>query len=450
MSSSFQLNQLIRLKGLNNAQYNGILGQVLNFPSMEVYCNGRYRVLLKDEAAVNTDWTRLNKGYNTFFLRELLIKPENMMHACKRCHKGGEKLMYCGKCRHARYFDQICQKNDWNDHKNECGSCGISRDASKNPLFLAVAGGDLEQLQKLVQEGADINMTSNTTNVTVLQIAAMLGHLHISQYLLEQGADKDKADKDGLTPLICAAQHNHFSVVRYLVEQGADIDKASHTGGNPLYAAAQKGHLPTVTYLVEQGADKDKTTNDGASPLYIAAQNGHLGVVRYLLEQGKIKDKATSFLFGRSPLFIAAQQGHLLVVQCLSEHGADMNKCDNVGASPLWIAADKSHLSVVNWLAKNGADKNKADNDGISPVSIAARNGDLAVVQCLVQHGADKDKCKSNGVSPLYIASQHGHLRVVKYLVEQGADKEKGEGHRRQSTHHFSHAGSIACGPVFA
>ena len=64
------------------------------------------------------------------------------------------------------------------------------------------------------------------------------------------------------------------------VEVGADNDRAETSGATPLYIAAQNGYLDVVHHLVEVGADKDQAQNRGATPLHIATQNGHLHVVR--------------------------------------------------------------------------------------------------------------------------------------------------------------------------
>ena len=127
MSTTYQLDQLVRLQGLKNASYNGKLAIVRHFPSAELCCNGRYRV-------------RLMENFNQY----IDVKPENIQHACARCHKGGENLLYCGKCRNARYCDANCQRLDWLRHKDECLHCVSSRDASKNPLLLAVGGENFE------------------------------------------------------------------------------------------------------------------------------------------------------------------------------------------------------------------------------------------------------------------------------------------------------------------
>ena len=139
-TKNYQLGQFVRLKGLTNVLFNDKLGRVGPFPSSELCCNGRYRVILIGEVAPP-------------LLRELSVKPENLEHACTRCHKGGEKLLSCGKCRHALYCDRECQRMDWERHKTECRSCGHARDATKNPLILAVEAGNMGLVHKLVQEG---------------------------------------------------------------------------------------------------------------------------------------------------------------------------------------------------------------------------------------------------------------------------------------------------------
>ena len=334
-TKNFMVAQEVRFKGLKNIQYNGKLGFVMSFPSAELTCNGRYRVQLIDEDTP------------TLFLKELSIKPENLEHICARCQKGGEKLLSCAKCRHSTYCNRECQRLHWAQHKETCRSLGHARDASKNPLFLAVESGNLQLVHKLVEEGIDINMTTNTTGASVILAAAIRGNLAIMQYLLQHGADKDKTDHEGRTPLIAAAVDGHLAVVQYLLEQGVDKDKALNNGATPLFGAAHTGHLPVVQRLLEHGADKDKANNIGASPLFMAAQNGHLPVVQCLLEHGADMNKVINN--GAYPLFYAAMNGHFTVVKCLVEHGADKNKAVN-NVIPLQIAAHKGHNEIVEYL----------------------------------------------------------------------------------------------------
>ena len=47
--------------------------------------------------------------------------------------------------------------------------------------------------------------------------------------LIEAGADVNKADNGGWTPLYRAAQNGHEAVVKALIEAGADVNKADKT-----------------------------------------------------------------------------------------------------------------------------------------------------------------------------------------------------------------------------
>ena len=58
--------------------------------------------------------------------------------------------------------------------------------------------------------------TARSDNGTALYIASEKNHLHVVRYLVEQGADKEKADNDGATPLMAAAFNGHAAVVRLL------------------------------------------------------------------------------------------------------------------------------------------------------------------------------------------------------------------------------------------
>ena len=102
--------------------------------------------------------------------------------------------------------------------------------------------------------------------------AITTGNLDRVRLFLEQGADKDQVDSGDNTLLYYAAMYNQLHVVQYLVEQGAQLNKASRISGiTPLAETAYKGHVEIARYLLEQGADRDKADNNGFTPLHLAA-----------------------------------------------------------------------------------------------------------------------------------------------------------------------------------
>ena len=288
-------------------------------------------------------------------------------------------------------------------------------------INIAASIGDVDLVQGLLEQGADINEAYN--GFTALHTAAGSGHFTLVQYLLEQGADKEKAIDDGATPLYIAAAQGHLAVVKSLLKYGADMDKADDEGESPFFTASQNGHLPVVQYLLEQGANKDKCNNDGTSPLSIAAYAGHLGVVKYLLEQGMEKDIANNY--GRTVLMFAAGKGHLDVLRYLVELGVDKDKADNSGWTALMWAVHTDHLAVVESLLVYGADRNRANNEGMSLLHTAAANGDLHIVKYLLKQGVDIDNTDNYGRTPATMALFQNHWEVFTYLDEIRQKKTK-------------------------
>ena len=72
------------MHGLKNEAYNGRLGKVVYV--LELETTGRLLVELQEIVSPP-------------LLQEIKIKPENMLTACSHCHKAGDKLQFCGKCR---------------------------------------------------------------------------------------------------------------------------------------------------------------------------------------------------------------------------------------------------------------------------------------------------------------------------------------------------------------
>ena len=162
----------------------------------------------------------------------------------------------------------------------------------ETPLVIASRNGHLAVVRYLVEQGAYINIT-DSDGTTPLIWASIHGHVGVVRYLSEKGAYKNKVTYFyGRTAMHHAAQgfleitEGQLEVVRYFVEQGADMEKADRFGNTPLLIASWIGHLDVVRYLLEQGANRDKADNEGRTPLHYAAQNGGLATTKLLMAYG--------------------------------------------------------------------------------------------------------------------------------------------------------------------
>ena len=140
-------------------------------------------------------------------------------------------------------------------------------------LYDAAKEGNLERVKLLVEQGMDKNQVGGLFRQTCLSIASQNNHLPLVQYLVEQGANMEKVDKHGWTPLMSSTCDDCFDVVRYLLEQGANRDKADINGWTPLHYAAYRGHLKTAKLLMVYGADLNVRNNEGELPIEMGLRN---------------------------------------------------------------------------------------------------------------------------------------------------------------------------------
>ena len=121
--------------------------------------------------------------------------------------------------------------------------------------------------------------------------------------LLEAGAEKDKADYDGQTPMYCAVDNlglpparreigrcGYHDCLKLLLEAGADKDRANNRGWTPLHAAAFNFYTTpyVLKLLLQAGVNTSARTADGRTALQLAEWNGNDKTVALLREHGAI------------------------------------------------------------------------------------------------------------------------------------------------------------------
>jgi ankyrin repeat protein len=99
----------------------------------------------------------------------------------------------------------------------------------KKDWFEATKGGNLERVQKLITEGADINALDRHGQ-TALMNATMHGNIEVVRVLLEHGAELNNTAKYNLTALMLAVINQHREIVQLLVHAGADTQLGGSYG----------------------------------------------------------------------------------------------------------------------------------------------------------------------------------------------------------------------------
>lgn len=334
---------------------------------------------------------------------------------------------------------------------------------NQGPAWFAADGGHADILRLLIAHHVDLE-TPSDGHFPIHQ-AAWRGHEKVVELLLQNGADPDPVNDNGVTPLWLAAQEGYDEIVRMILERDSadkkiDIEAESErTGRRPLHQAAQNGHLRAARLLLAKGAAYDPVDLDGITPLWLAAgKNGNSDLVRELLEAGA-KVEVTPYddishpihqaaLYGHvevarilldagasptpkndghddrdlSPFLLACRSGTVELVNLFLKHpGVDVHMTSGTGKGALHLAAEKGDLAVGEILVEGCKDVDIREEDGWSPLMVAARYGHLSFVELLMKNNADIDAEEKEGVTSLWIASQEGHASTVKCLLEAGA-----------------------------
>lgn len=114
-------------------------------------------------------------------------------------------------------FDMICNSSRYNVKKR------IYKPIIKDEFYY-VNIGDLKNLKSLLQVKKDKKILDSVDELkrSLLYLAARNGNDEMVEYLIQIGANINKTQKNGSTPLHGAAFYGHESVVKILIENGCN------------------------------------------------------------------------------------------------------------------------------------------------------------------------------------------------------------------------------------
>lgn len=143
------------------------------------------------------------------------------------------------------------------------GAAIESKDSKdRTPLYLASYNGSRNMAELLLSFGATPTV-SDIDGMTPLHVAALKGWEPVVSLLLNAGANVHATEKGhGQTPLHFAAISKNPSdtLVNHLLESGADIQKRDNDGNTPLASAKETGNTLIAEFLSKAQLNQDKST----------------------------------------------------------------------------------------------------------------------------------------------------------------------------------------------
>ena len=176
---------------------------------------------------------------------------------------------------------------------------------------------------------------------------------------IEQRADVNAPQPDGMTALHWAAYQDDLEIAALLVRAGANAKAANRYGVTPLSLACTNGNGGDRRAAAEGRRGSERA----AARRRDAADDGRAhrrrrGASRRSSRTARDVDGKDERR-GQTALMWAAAEGHADIVEALIEAGADFQRPLPSGFTPLLFAVREGHIDVVRVLLKAGADVNE-------------------------------------------------------------------------------------------
>lgn len=125
--------------------------------------------------------------------------------------------------------------------------------------------GEIDDSIAEVSASASVALGSGDPNLLSPHVISWTRHKKIAElsYALAHGADVNRCDDNGNTPLIVACQNGHATVCHLLVEHGADLRMSNKKGNTALHYCFAYNFDDLGKFLISQGADEFATNNEG-------------------------------------------------------------------------------------------------------------------------------------------------------------------------------------------
>ena len=228
---------------------------------------------------------------------------------------------------------------------------------------MAAKVGRSESLELLIEAGADVNMTNQNAvpplicAVQSFTVRSLINHERCIDILIKAGADVNapfvtcpaRCLKSEILAMLLGAgadaklfplhelvgSYGQLERVEMFIQKGADVNKQDNNGDTPMYRAASLGESTCMELFVKSGADVNTSDNHGVTPLMKVAET--LGSCR--IEASKNPELLSLIVLQIEKKNIhSTNLRYTELISILLKFGARINCRDDLGRNALELA----------------------------------------------------------------------------------------------------------------
>jgi len=166
-----------------------------------------------------------------------------------------------------------------------------------NEVTQAIENDSIAKLKSLVNGGTDLNKPiligeeydlEEYDEISPLFYAIRkYASMELIEFLLENGVDLFKTDRDGISALDMAIKFRRKDMIRYCIDKGFDLNSTKRKSGiTPVMLAACFSDTEMMQMLLDAGGEINAVDGTGMSPLDYARKLGQKKMQTYLEERG--------------------------------------------------------------------------------------------------------------------------------------------------------------------
>lgn len=225
----------------------------------------------------------------------------------------------------------------------------IGRWESVPEAAAAICDGDIPKIEALLQSGLDLNAPiriSEYIRLMPLEIAVFQNDVPMIRFLLEHGADPNRAEQQPL--LLTAVRCCEPETAALFTGQAATFSSGEKRRS---FQEVRWGRRPENIAVLERAGIS--AAEFGGEAFRAAVSDGQDELARLLLEKGADIDYHKPdmvFPYASTPVTEAARADNFPLVRWLTEQGADITIADKYGDRPYTLAVQNKNQEMADYL----------------------------------------------------------------------------------------------------